>query len=54
MMLDLMWAGLDGHWAEEADENIELFAKLDDLASSCLDIIIVMIMMTIGVGDWWH
>jgi hypothetical protein len=56
VMLDLIYAGLDSHWAEEADENVELFVQLDDPASSCFGIIIMImiIIIAIEVGDWRH
>jgi hypothetical protein len=53
-MLDLIYTGLDSHWAEEADKNIEFLTQLDDLASSCLGIIIMIIITAIRVGDWRH
>jgi hypothetical protein len=54
VILDLIYTGLDSQWAEEADEDIELFAQLDDLTSPCLGIIIMIIILAVGIGDWRH
>jgi hypothetical protein len=45
-MLDLICAGLDGRRAEEAEEDAELFAQPNDLASWLSKSSIVII------GDW--
>jgi hypothetical protein len=45
-MPDLIYAGLDGGWAKEAEEDAELFAQPNDLTSWLSKSSIV------SIGDW--